>query len=248
MLLPAQDFIKNVSLTFNTATAQIFHPPSSAPTYIVKGIRWRRAPVDPSGRLYQRCQWRVKKDDECGIFQQEGQKMWEHIIEAHLHGRKKDDGKWDLTSAPPGRRYMCHWANCSRFAPEGTDNLFEAGMHMKIHFDTPSKPPSDDKTNEHATAKKTRGEKIQLPPLYITATDEAGVASGLPLTAALILRNLARNLPRVERAPDMQESWTERLFRPVEKQLWFVMAHNKPLVTYMADLIETIDAGKEVDA
>jgi chromatin structure-remodeling complex subunit RSC9 len=66
-------------------------------------------------------------------------------------------------------------------------------------------------------------------------TDERGDAAGIPLSAVLVLRNLARNLSKAEAEETVLKqggvSWVDRLFKPVERQLFEVMAHNRSLVS-----------------
>ncbi len=69
-----------------------------------------------------------------------------------------------------------------------------------------------------------------------TPVDERGDASGIPLSAVLVLRNLARNMPKTEVEENaMKEegavSYVDRLFKPVEGKLWDIFAHNKSLVS-----------------
>jgi chromatin structure-remodeling complex subunit RSC9 len=69
--------------------------------------------------------------------------------------------------------------------------------------------------------------------------DERGDAAGIPLTAVLVLRNLARNLRRLGREEEEREDEREagggrkvaKFFGGVEGELWFVFAHNKSLVS-----------------
>ncbi|KFY12986.1 hypothetical protein V492_03551, partial [Pseudogymnoascus sp. VKM F-4246] len=61
-LLPAAEFIKNVSTTFaDKAAAQVQAGPVQK--FIIKGIRIRDAPVDLSGRPYQKCLWTTATPD-----------------------------------------------------------------------------------------------------------------------------------------------------------------------------------------
>lgn len=86
---------------------------------------------------------------------------------------------------------------------------------------------------------------------FNTVIDERGDAAGLPLTSALVLRNMARNLPKTnpnrntgvgenEVGGDDRELWIRKLFGPIMAKLWFVMAHNRSLAGYMADLMAVV--------
>ena len=68
----------------------------------------------------------------------------------------------------------------------------------------------------------------------MTATDERHEAAGIPLTSALVLRNLARNIPKSD-ADDLSMkrngvSLVDQIFKPVEPRFYEVMAHNRALV------------------
>ena len=104
-----------------------------------------------------------------------------------------------------------------------------------------------------------------------TAVDERGDAAGLPLTSVLVLRNLARNVVKVsgsvapayvdvggrgedatrsavvmggvEKREGEGEGWMERLFGGVRGGLWFVMANNRMLAGYVADLMGVVETG-----
>ncbi|KAI9682393.1 MAG: Chromatin structure-remodeling complex protein rsc9 [Caeruleum heppii] len=314
-LLPAAEFIKNVSTTFTSATAQVLQVPT--PRFIIKGIRPRWRPMDPKGRVYLRCEWRVESgamvngdsgteagesdgERECGTFALKPKHLWEHILTHHLQVPRTADGTWDLTSTSHSAHPQpCRWGTCTHSFPSPSSPppsssstppspLFLLGMHIKTHL--PDTHP----------LKSTLHRKHNLDPLdphvphpaqyesqtyWNTPVDERGDAKGLPFSAVLVLRNLARNLPRgigpgdddegMERgradglsgaledavhdgdgsADDAadgvddveanaegakrrrkEDSLVRKLFTPVEKRLWFVMAHNMSLAGYMADL------------
>ncbi|KAI9765447.1 MAG: Chromatin structure-remodeling complex protein rsc9 [Geoglossum simile] len=242
-LLPAAEFIKNVSTTFAGATAQVLA--GTAPKFIIKGIRPRHIPMDPRGRIYQRCLWRKeyrRRGSECGEFLLKGKNMWDHIIKDHLRVPQCEDGKWDFATRP-NHHYTCNWGVCTRFGPHGTDSFYNVGMHVKTHMPETKKAHIKAKHSLSLSPDGPHEAQFRSQTFYNTAVDENGDAAGLPLTAALVLRNLARNLPKGEMGEREGGGWMRRLFAPVEPQLWFVMAYNKPLAGYMADLTGTIAAG-----
>jgi chromatin structure-remodeling complex subunit RSC9 len=116
-------------------------------------------------------------------------------------------------------------------------------MHVKTHMPETKKAHIKAKHSLSLSPDGPHEAQFRSQIFYNTAVDENGDAAGLPLTAALVLRNLARNLPKGEMGEREGEGWMRRLFAPVEPQLWFVMAYNKPLAGYMADLTGTIAAG-----
>ncbi len=163
--------------------------------------------------------------------------MWDHLILGHLKIPKHENGKWDFTDKP-GIRYACRWKGCKRYP--GEHGPWEVGYHIKQHL------PETRGNQKKPTAGPVyiQDAVLQTHVFYNTAVDERGDAAGLPLTAALVLRNLARNLPRPIGGDDEEPSWSRKLFTPVMPQIWHIMAHNKPLATYMTDLIEAISAAE----
>ena len=279
-LLAAAEFIKNVSTTFPTANAQVISGPT--PRFIIKGIRPRHIPVDAKGRTYLRCLWKdPKSPNACGEFYLTPNEMFDHIAAAHLACPKGEDGKWNLLTAKTaaalnGQRYNCYWAGCRHFAAtNGSDSPLEVGLHVRQHLpDTGVKAAQRAKFNKPGSAdrsfvspKTADGEadyanyydmhgKAAVYDYfcwYNTAIDERGDAVGLPLTSVLVLKNLARNIPRAVVGLEGLQSglgkaegpdgWIERLLGPVRPQLAYVLAHNRPLAKYVADLMCLIAQG-----
>ena len=279
-LLAAAEFIKNVSTTFPTANAQVISGVN--PRFIIKGIRPRHVPMDTKGRVYSRCLWRLSEDGKtCGDFYLTPGDMWEHLITFHLGLLKNEESRWNLVevktaAALNGQKFSCHWADCQHFsATGGSDDPYEVGMHVKMHlpdisvmaghhskFNRPGAPDRFSSSIEGAKSEKS-SEYVALHgrpalydyfPWYNTSVDERGDAVGLPLTSVLVLKNLARNIPKAvtalggvsdEFAETGKKIWMERLLGPIRTRLAFVLAHNRPLATYVSDLITAIDNGVE---
>ncbi|KAG7108209.1 hypothetical protein HYQ44_012683 [Verticillium longisporum] len=70
-------------------------------------------------------------------------------------------------------------------------------------------------------------------------------AAGIPLSAALILRNIARNVPKTQSEAELlrhyEGGWNERLFRCVRPRLFELMGLNKGLAEYIASIIELVE-------
>ncbi|KAF2706396.1 hypothetical protein K504DRAFT_80118 [Pleomassaria siparia CBS 279.74] len=159
-LMPAKDFITNVSTTFASASAQVLNV-AGQPKYTIRGIRPRSVPVDPATkRAYMRCYWHPPSllngysdtkhstpKIECGEFTSGAKAMWEHVVSIHLRVPRDENGKWlleekpdidmangDMISAVTPSKFFCHWGGCTHFNPSGTDSAFEAGQHIKTHL------------------------------------------------------------------------------------------------------------------
>ncbi|KAF1832103.1 RSC complex subunit Rsc9 [Decorospora gaudefroyi] len=183
-LMPAKDFITNVSTTFGGASAQVLTV-GGQPKYTIRGIRPRSVPVDPSTkRSYLRCCWHPPNllnghadskhstaKIECGEFASGARSMWEHVVSVHLQvPRDQETGQWllepkpdidmqngDAVSATPPTKYFCHWGGCTHFTPHGTESAFEAGQHIKTHL-----PDTSIKQAIHAKHNRTPSESRPL--------------------------------------------------------------------------------------
>jgi chromatin structure-remodeling complex subunit RSC9 len=183
-LMPAKDFITNVSTTFSGASAQVLTV-ASQPKYTIRGIRPRSIPVDPhTKKPYMRCCWHPPSllngfadtkhsttKVECGEFASGARAMWEHIVGVHLQiPRDQETGQWllepkpdidmengDAVSATKPQTYFCHWGGCTHFQPNGTDSAFVAGQHMKTHL-----PDTSIKQAIHARHNRTPSESRPL--------------------------------------------------------------------------------------
>ncbi|KAL9586070.1 MAG: hypothetical protein Q9203_003993 [Teloschistes exilis] len=254
-LLPAAEFIKNVSIIFENATAQVINGPSSK--FIIKGIRPRRIPIDLRHHMYFKCCWQdPTQATPCGEFYRTPEILFEHIITAHCGAVRLPPepgaarGKWDHSDADtlvPG--LDCHWAGeCHRFTTNNSPFLAKTKkrliIHLKQHMSaigpkaahqrkynrTPATATpifhqnklgpygvhdprilaaADGVTRLHREQIDEEGRKEVAHYLvhYNTPVDEKNEPCGLSLSAALILRNLVRNVPRgsdLLRQPDRE--------------------------------------------
>lgn len=198
--------------------------------------------MNPRGQVYDRCLWRKGPGKVCDSFVATPKGMWEHLLGDHLRAPKRENSKWDFAGTS-SRPYSCRWGECRRFQGKTTTSLYDIGMHVKTHLpDTSARAATRQRYNRTGGEDTAHEGEFESQLFYNTTVDERGDAAGIPLTSALVLRNLARNLPKVETKDAEGVGWTSKLFGPVEPQLWYVMAHNKPLAGYMADLTATISA------
>ena len=276
-LLPAAEFIKNVSTIFAGANAQVVNGVNHK--FIIKGIRPRHAPMDPKGRVYNRCLWKVPGSKSCGEFFLKPKHMFDHLVFDHLGIDRRADGTWNFESATRAsqRPNDCYWSSCRHFTNGGkVPSPYQLGMHVKTHLpDVSNKAALRQKNNRTPAnqtalpgqeAKKTNGYTVSTGIVNVdsaqgreatynyqmyqnTAVDELGNAAGLPLTSVLVLRNLARNIPKAAGLLDtinrdaFRVDCMEKLFGPLKDRLIFVMAHNKPLAGYVSDVMGLLEKG-----
>ncbi|CAG8972563.1 hypothetical protein HYALB_00011413 [Hymenoscyphus albidus] len=237
-ILQAADFIKNVSTTFaEKAAAQV--QSGDNPRFVIKGIRMRSLPVNLDGEEYVQCLWNVHRPGApagaCGEYFNNKSDVFYHILQAHLYVEKTADGKYQPSRTD---KLACYWGECSGFQHSPADKFSQLVTHIKFHFKSPS--PSNNITDGQPPAKKTKPSYV-IPAVkqgfhwYLTAMDERHDAAGIPLSAVLVLRNLARNISKTEaeeiHTRETGVSWVDRLFKPVVPTFYEVMAHNRALVS-----------------
>ena len=281
-LLAAADFIKNVSHTFPAATAQV-QSLGTTQKFIIKGIRPRHLPIDTKGRLYSRCLWKTPNDPKsCGFFCLTMQHMWEHVMTSHIGVSRNSNGTFDIQAANTvaalqQQLFDCHWADCHHYAKVGgTSKPSELGLHLKTHLPNLNKLTNLKSKLNHSHVSSSASSNPEHMPyssdslghpavyeyrrMYNTDTEENEVtrrkeASGVPLTAVLVLRNFARNVPKaaigledekgnvIAQAAKGHDGWMEKLFNPLMQSLWYVMSYNRTLAVQVGELIMAIETG-----
>jgi chromatin structure-remodeling complex subunit RSC9 len=247
--LSAADFIRNVSHVFVNARAQIIRGPGEVQRFIIEGIRARTAPIHyETKEEYARCQWQVVKgafSKRCNQFFHGGEQMWRHIVTAHLGVSIDENGRvWnkDVTAS-------CDWLGCAKYAAPRTLRLVELCRHIKTHVPAAVKRPNQDGAElASKRQRKTYITPAKTMPLTwektVVTVDErkpnVEQAAGIPLSAVLVLRNIARNVVKTEAEEELLKQnesggesggWNEKLFRPVMARLFEVMTENRALVS-----------------
>ncbi|KAI2609725.1 uncharacterized protein GGS25DRAFT_485961 [Hypoxylon fragiforme] len=250
----AADFIRNVSHLFSSARAQIIRrsPRSEQPDlFIIEGIRARTLPINPSTKEeYSPCRWMITKGPywkKCNHFFLGGEKMWHHVLTAHLGVTIGEGGKIEDKEIPA----LCNWEGCNKYATTRDQiKLSQLACHTKTHI--PSAPKRVPGEAVESIAKRQR--KAYITPAKtmslaweqtIVTKDERNPkieqAAGIPLSAVLVLRNIARNVVKTESEEQLLKKhemggegggWNEKLFRPVMARLFEVMTENKALVRF----------------
>ncbi|KAI1079982.1 hypothetical protein F5B20DRAFT_147376 [Whalleya microplaca] len=257
--LKAADFIRNVSHVFVNARAQIIRGPGEAQRFIIEGIRARPAPMDYETKEdYSRCQWvpaNVPFTKKCSQFFLSGERMWHHILTAHLGVTINEDGKIEDKEI----QTSCDWLDCYKYPPATAMKLSELARHIKTHIPPAQKRVLPDGGPE-ALAKRQRKSYITPAKTMTLAWEQTMVsrdernpkaeqAGGIPLSAVLVLRNIARNVVKTEseeqllKKHEMGEEgggWNERLFRPVMVRLFEVMTENKAMASYITSLLQLV--------
>lgn len=284
MISPA-DFIRNVNHVWTAAGAQIIRAPDGENRkFIIQGIRARYRPVDPdTGKGYMRCLWSMPGPHyhKCNLFYANAEKMYYHVMDAHLHAKKDVDEPSKY--AAENVKLMCFWAGCRKFLEPTEMSMFSFANHLKTHlmavqatFDPPIPPTTTVDDNGKVTLDAggptgkpnpdpKRAKSHTIPAKSFTMINEETATirdernpnvlhpTGIPYTAALILRNIARNVVKTVAQEEllkdqerqgvdvMARGWNETLFRAVRGRLSDVLTMNHALAPSMGSLLEFID-------
>lgn len=295
-MINAPEFIRNITNVYEAAGAHIVHEPGPGgqqqQKYLIRGIRPRPYPISLEGRGYFQCQWtRVPgQANKCGAWNLTAEKMWEHIVADHLREPRGEDGKFKNRAGT----YVCEWDDCRTHRQPRQLHLAQFMTHLKTHLSaeelrhasrveqtappaavgTPGGvPPPSPSKHQRFKSRVVKPAKTITIALEETASsrDERAPnaplsAAGIPLSAVLILRNIARNVVKTESEQELirkqrelrqrtssssgngdddsptVEGWNERLFRPVHQRLWEVFTENRLLAPYLSSLFQLIEA------
>lgn len=283
--MQAKDFITNVSATFTTAQAQVVpnEQDPTRPKYTIKGVRPRAVPVDLRGRPYMHCLWHTSppatngtsnplrstqnKPFGCDFSFAKADEMWDHVLTSHLTITKDPvTGKYpspeSFVEVNPGKHWNCKWGGCQRFGSQGTKDLRLLTKHVKTHLpDTSRSAPIHKQhniTTDGLAQRPHHSASLSGKGFLNTAVDERLDAAGLPLASVLVLRNLARQMGKIDLAnagssgvnalggvetKEKRPSHVEKCFAPVKERLGFVMAWNHSLKEYLPALDGLVERG-----
>lgn len=244
-LITPADFIRNSTSVYKDSNAQVLREPGEAQQkFIIHGIRARLRPLTFDGKEYGRCLWASNpnnKTEKCGQFFLKSEQLWNHVLTAHLGETKNDHGQYENTE----KSFVCTWGECTRFDTPVKMHLQEFARHINAHIST-MLPSSDAQTKS-----QQRPWIIPAQTMALTYEETAMVrdernanlppqAAGIPLSAALVLRNVARNVVKTEAEEELVKSqeasaegggWNEKLFRPVLPRLFEILAENRAMVS-----------------
>lgn len=311
-LLPAAEFIKNVSVIFENATAQVVNGVQNK--FIIKGIRPRRHPTDLRHHVYLRCMWKPPgQPNYCNEYLPNGNALEHHLWQVHC-GLKFKEGSTTQYSAEGtqaiNRQVDCYWGSCHRISegvPKLDPSVFNLVRHIPVHIPYEGKHAHKNYKMAPATnnpfVPNTLGPRgahdprfwadekglpvarseidpegreavFQYMTFYNTPVDEKGEPCGLSHTAALILRNVARHVPKairmlkegglrgegighaeLERWGSREGNaelvaepgrWVEELFGGrVWAELCWVLSFNRSLGGVVADVLGLVRKGME---
>ncbi|KAK2761740.1 Chromatin structure-remodeling complex protein rsc9 [Arachnomyces sp. PD_36] len=238
-ILPAAEFIKNVSSTFSRAQAQVINGPP--PKFIIKGIRPLEVAYTLDGYPYLCCKWTdpSKPTKPCKNMYPTPTKLRDHVFGEHLKLETDSSGSWDLSKSSSSV-VTCHWNKCNRFSQGGmTEDVRVVSGHVKSHLpaerdDTQPPPVPGRDILQHRICHTTE--------FFDTPVDEKGEAVGIAYTAVLIMRNIIRNLPKELSGPEHgNKSWNNVIFFSHRRKILETMDLNRSLRKHICDVANRID-------
>lgn len=243
-LITPADFIRNSTSVYKDSIAQVLREPGEPQQkFIIHGLRARPYPLSLDGAEYGRCMWakdHANRKDQCGKLYIQAENMWNHVMTEHLGLARNEAGQFDNVE----KEYQCSWGECAKYASPTKMHLQDFARHINTHIT--SMLPSDDAPKPARKAwvvpATTMGVTFEET---LTVRDERNPnlpaqAAGIPLSAALILRNIARNVVKTDAEEELKSQqgkgdesggWNERLFRPATPRLFEILAENKALVS-----------------
>ncbi|OPB46944.1 hypothetical protein A0O28_0070680 [Trichoderma guizhouense] len=253
MITPA-DFIRSSTSVYKDSNAQVLREPGDPQQkFIIHGIRARPRPLAFDGTEYGRCLWAMnpeKKNEKCGHFYLKQEEMWNHILTAHLNEQRGENGQFSNIE----KGYQCTWAECTKYEKPTKMHLQTLAQHISTHISTmiPS-PGSFNRRPRHpwVIPAKTMSIVLEETPTFRDERmpEAPPQAGGIPLSAVLVLRNIARNVVKTEAEEELLKEqsrtfekggWNEKLFRPHLTQLHGILAENLAMSPYIASLLELI--------
>ncbi|RBR24056.1 uncharacterized protein FIESC28_03169 [Fusarium coffeatum] len=252
-LITPADFIRNSTSVYKDSNAQVLRDPGDPQQkFIIHGIRARPKPLGMDGSEYGRCLWASNPDnmlEKCGHFYIKTEKMWEHILTDHLHEKRNEEGQFDNVE----KEFTCTWDQCARFQKPTKMRLQEFARHINTHVSLAL-------PNEAHSRKPERSWIIPAKTMTVTFEETMTVrdernpnhppqAAGIPLSAALVLRNIARNVVKTEAEEEILKKqtetgerggWNEILFRPLLPRLFEILAENRAMSHYISSLLDLI--------
>ena len=240
-VLPAAEFIKNVSTTFTNAQAQVINGPGAATKFIIKGIRSLETAYTFEGFPYLYCKWseQATPPKKCQRAFATPTGLRSHVFTEHMNLQATDTpGRYNLDQAE-SPIHTCLWDNCTKLRSSGksADTAMVAG-HVSSHL--PEERPAD--AEPPSSKRPVLQERIVRKWYYMdTPITETGEPLGVAYKAALVLRNLARNLPSRKAPQHNGLSWKKAAFLSHSSKIVELWERNRSLRKELAELILVIE-------
>ncbi|KAJ9273319.1 transcriptional regulator family: ARID/BRIGHT [Paecilomyces variotii] len=237
-VLPAAEFIKNVSTTFTNAQAQVINGPGTATKFIIKGIRPLETAYTFQGFPYLYCKWadNAQASRVCGRAFPTPTDLRSHVFTEHMHLKPTEQpGHYDLSKADRPI-HTCEWNNCTKFRTTGpSDDTAMVAEHVASHLPEERDPDAEPPKPE----RKILQPRVVRRWYYMdTPTNERGEPYGVAYKAALIMRNIAWNLPSGSAGPRYNDlPWKKAVFLSHRAKIISTWDRNRSLRKELTELI-----------
>jgi chromatin structure-remodeling complex subunit RSC9 len=237
-VLPAAEFIKNVSTTFTNAQAQVINGPGTQTKFIIKGIRPLEIALTFQGFPYLYCKWtdNTKPSKQCKCAFATPTDLRSHVFQEHMGLKElKQAGHYNLDKAE-SPIHICQWDNCTKFRSNGpSSDTAMVAEHVASHL-PPDRDPNAQPPNNQREILQPR---IVRKWFYMdTPVTEEGEPFGVAYKAALIMRNISWNLPSRNAGPDYNNlPWKKAVFLSNRAKIIDAWDRNRSLRTVLTELI-----------
>lgn len=240
-VLPAAEFIKNVSNTFTNAQAQVINGPGTSTKFIIKGIRPLETAHTLEGFPYLYCRWmdHSKPSNMCERAFSSPTDLRAHVFGDHMNLEAGETPGSFKTEPAKSAIYSCQWDRCGRLkvsAPSANTAMVVSHVSSHLPEDRPAdaRPPS--------TKRKILQERIVRKWYYMdTPINEKGEPVGVAYKAALVLRNIARGLPHRTTSKFGDLPWKSACFLSQRAKIMEVWDRNRALRKELTELIMVIE-------
>ncbi|KXH65793.1 arid/bright DNA binding domain-containing protein [Colletotrichum salicis] len=261
-LITPADFIRNSCAAYKSSKAEVWagtgNPGQVQQKFIIRGIQCRLRPVGLDGQVFVRCLWDAasgRPNEKCGHFFGTKETMWKHVVSTHLKWVRNDKGGFDNKE----EELKCQWADCTKYKKPTKMKLALMGHHLQTHCCQSFNGIAINEKKAQAGPQPSDSLVVHFEETA-TAPDEQNPAAppqaaGIPLSAVLILRNIARNVVKTSAQEDLLKQhelggeaggWNERLFRNVLPRLYEIMTENKVLRSHVFSLIEFAESERDL--
>ncbi|KAL1882550.1 Chromatin structure-remodeling complex protein rsc9 [Paecilomyces lecythidis] len=237
-VLPAAEFIKNVSTTFTNAQAQVINGPGTATKFIIKGIRPLETAYTFQGFPYLYCKWgdNTQASNVCNRAFANPTDLRSHVFTEHMHlQRTEEPGHYNLSKAEKPI-HTCGWNACAKFRATGpSDDTAMVAEHVASHLPEERDPDAEPPKPER---KVLQPRVVRCFHFLDTPANERGEPYGVAYKAALIMRNIAWNLPRGSAGPEHGDlPWKKAVFLSHRKTIIDRWDRNRSLRNELSELI-----------
>jgi chromatin structure-remodeling complex subunit RSC9 len=246
-VLPAAEFIKNVSTTFTNAQAQVVPIPgavagSSGPTtrFIIKGIRPLETALTFDKWPYLYCKWITGGNSQsvqhCDRAFSKPEDLRFHVFEDHMSLQPSDQpGHYKLEKASEPI-HKCLWDNCPKIKRVGpsADTSMVVEHVASAHLPQPRDPNAQPPTHEREILQPRI---VRRWDYWNTPTNPKGEPVGVAYKACLVLRNLAWNLPNEKSEKNGNMSLRKSVFLSRRNAIINAWDINRSLRLALTDLL-----------